>query len=71
MKNTSKIIALLLVVAMMTTVMAGCGKKIDVDQYQAPAATQAPAASAAPAAEAPAEAPVEVVDDEKPESEAE
>ena len=56
MKNTSKIIALLLVVAMMTTVMAGCGKKIDVDQYQAPAATQAPAASAAPAAEAPAEA---------------
>ncbi len=58
MKNTSKIIALLLVVAMMTTVMAGCGKKIDVDQYQAPAATQAPAAPAAeaPAAEAPAEA---------------
>ena len=56
MKNTSKMIALLLVVAMMTTVLAGCGKKIDVDQYQAPAATQAPAASAAPAAEAPAEA---------------
>ena len=60
MKNTSKIIALLLVVAMMTTVLAGCGKKIDVDQYQAPAATRAPAASAAPAAEAPAaEAPAE------------
>ena len=52
MKNTSKLIALLLVVAMMTTVLAGCGKKIDVDQYSAPAATQAPAA-------APAEAPAE------------
>ena len=52
MKNTSKMIALLLVVAMMVTALAGCGKKIDVDQYQAPAATQAPAASAAPAAEA-------------------
>nr|MCR4805145.1 hypothetical protein [Clostridia bacterium] len=58
MKNTSKMIALLLVVAMMVTVLAGCGKKIDVDQYQAPAATQAPAAPAAeaPATEAPAEA---------------
>ena len=58
MKNTSKLIALLLVVAMMATVLAGCGKKIDVDQYSAPAATQAPAAAPAeaPAAEAPAEA---------------
>ena len=58
MKNTSKIIALLLVVAMMTTVLAGCGKKIDVDQYSAPAATQAPAAAPAeaPAEAAPAEA---------------
>ena len=58
MKNTSKLIALLLVVAMMTTVLAGCGKKIDVDQYSAPAATQAPAAAPAeaPAEAAPAEA---------------
>ena len=55
MKNTSKIIALLLTVAMMATLFAGCGKKIDVDQYSKPAETAAPAA-AAPADAAPAEA---------------
>ena len=57
MKNTSKMIALLLIVAMMATLLAGCGKKIDVDQFSQPAATEAPAAAEAPAAtEAPAEA---------------
>ena len=60
MKNTSKMIALLLIVAMMATLLAGCGKKIDVDQFSQPAATEAPAAADAPAAEAPAaEAPAE------------
>ncbi len=60
MKNTSKMIALLLIVAMMATLLAGCGKKIDVDQFSQPAATEAPAAAEAPAAEAPAaEAPAE------------
>ena len=56
MKNTSKVISLLLIVAMMATLLAGCGKKIDVDQFSQPAATEAPAAAEAPAAEAPAEA---------------
>ena len=56
MKNTSKVISLLLIVAMMATLLAGCGKKIDVDQIAQPAATEAPAAAEAPAAEAPAEA---------------
>ena len=62
MKNTSKVISLLLIVAMMATLLAGCGKKIDVDQIAQPAATEAPAAAEAPAAEAPAEAaaPAEV-----------
>ncbi len=56
MKNTSKTIALLLVVAMMATLFAGCGKKIDIDQYTQPAATEAPAApAAAPSEAAPAE----------------
>lgn len=60
MKNTSKVISLLLIVAMMATLLAGCGKKIDVDQFSQPAATEAPAAAEAPAAEAPAaEAPAE------------
>ncbi len=49
-------ISLLLIVAMMATLLAGCGKKIDVDQIAQPAATEAPAAAEAPAAEAPAEA---------------
>ena len=56
MKNTSKVISLLLIVAMMATLLAGCGKKIDVDQIAQPAATEAPAAAEAPVAEAPAEA---------------
>ena len=62
MKNTSKMIALLLVVAMMATVLAGCGKKIDVDQFSQPAATQAPAAATEAPAEAPAEEPAAPAD---------
>ena len=57
MKNSKTMIALLLALVMCVGLLSGCGKKIDVDQYSAPAATEAPAA-AAPAAEAPAaEAP--------------
>ena len=51
MKNRKTLIALLLAAAMMATLLTGCGKKIDVDQYSQP--TAAPAAEA-PAAEAPA-----------------
>ena len=50
MKNSKILIALLLTVAMMATLLAGCGNKIDVDQYSAPKAEEAaPAADAAPA----------------------
>jgi putative aldouronate transport system substrate-binding protein len=58
MKNSKILIALLLTVAMMATLLAGCGNKIDVDQYSAPKAEEAAPAEAAPAAEeaaAPAE----------------
>ena len=60
MKNSKTVIALLLALVMCVGLLSGCGKKIDVDQYSKPAATEAPAAPAAeaPAAEAPAaEAP--------------
>ena len=40
MKNRKTLIALLLMVAMMATLFAGCGKKIDVDQYSAPKAEE-------------------------------
>ncbi len=64
MKNFKTVIAVLLTLALFAGLLSGCGKKIDVDQYQAPAATQAPAApaEAAPAEAAPAEeaAPTEL-----------
>ncbi len=58
MKNFKTVIAVLLTLALFAGLLSGCGKKIDVDQYQAPAATEAPAApaEAAPAEAAPAEA---------------
>ena len=58
MKNTKMLIALLLTLAMMAALLTGCGNKIDVDQYSAPAATEAPA-EAAPAAESAEAAPAE------------
>lgn len=51
MKNRKTLIALLLMVAMMATLFAGCGKKIDVDQYSAPKAEEKTEEAAAPAAE--------------------
>ena len=54
MKNSKTMIALLLALVMCVGLLSGCGKKIDVDQYSKPAATEAPAA---PAAEAPAAEP--------------
>ena len=59
MKNSKILIALLLTVAMMATLLAGCGNKIDVDQYSAPKAEEAAPAEAAPAAEGEAAAPAE------------
>ena len=57
MKRSKTVIALLLTLVMFAGLLGGCGKKIDIDQFSQPAATEAPAA-AAPAAEAPAaEAP--------------
>ena len=58
MKNSKSMIALLLALVMCVGLLSGCGKKIDVDQYSAPAATAAPAA-AAPEAAAPEAAPAE------------
>ena len=59
MKRSKTVIALLLTLVMFAGLLGGCGKKIDIDQFSQPAATEAPAA-AAPAAEAPAaEAPAE------------
>jgi peptidyl-prolyl cis-trans isomerase B (cyclophilin B) len=46
MKNFKSVIAVLLTLALFAGLLSGCGKKIDVDQYQAPAATEAPAAPA-------------------------
>ena len=40
MKNRKMLIALLLTFAMLATLLAGCGNKIDVDQYSAPKAEE-------------------------------
>ena len=57
--NTKKSLAMILALVMLVGMLAGCGNKIDVDQYQAaptPAAADEPAGEAAPAeAAAPAE----------------
>ena len=58
--NTKKSLALILALVMLVGMLAGCGNKIDVDQYQA-APTPAPAAQeAAPAEESEAAAPAEL-----------
>ncbi len=64
MKKSKSLIALLLVVSMVAVLLAGCGNKIDVNQYQQPQqAQQTPAAPAAPAQPSAAEPAKE----EKPE----
>ena len=55
MKRSKTTIALLLALVMFAGLLSGCGKKIDVDQFSQPAATQAPAAEAPAEAAAPAE----------------
>ena len=64
MKKSKSLIALLLVASMVAVLLAGCGNKIDVNQYQQPQqAQQTPAAPAAPAQPSAAEPAKE----EKPE----